>query len=210
LDRCLKPVHWHFTTGDAADFNIDIWPNSVQEKLQVQSVDAADLRDYWGRHSSSLILAADVGQRLLESGNTALEAILDPSEISGQRAYLTSDATRGEEVAPADILTVWGDGRIDLNRCSLDLMRARLKGFTDAQLAGILQLRSQAPLETWDMAQKLDLSDHQVQELSLIQAFAPAQIELVIRLRKGGLSALYHAVVDIGTPGRVLEVRPIY
>jgi len=156
----------------------------------------------------------------MESGNSALEVILSPQCISAQTAYTPpfspSSPPSPSGTALADYFTVWGDGKVDLNRCPPEILRLRFKTLTDAQLSGIIRIRKQEEkgggggiTRIQSLAEELKLSDNQRQLLFKHATTRPSCIELVILVKKGGLRALYHAIVTLGDGGKVLEVRPI-
>ncbi|HUO09021.1 MAG TPA: hypothetical protein VM008_12010 [Phycisphaerae bacterium] len=210
VDDLLRPVSWevHSNAFDVPT-SIEVFPSSTQSKLYLPAMAKEDWLAFWQHQSTSITLADDPDTKLLESGSTALEVILSAKHISAQDAYLPA-LNRGQSVAPADVMTVWGDGRLDLNRASREVLQARLKTFTDAQISGILRIRASGPIK--DITQindELSLSEDQSRLLSSVAAYAPSFLELVIRIRHGGLCAVYFSVITVGKEGQVLEVRPI-
>jgi hypothetical protein len=212
LDELLKPAIWTFAqTPESPRISIEVRPSSAQDKLHLPSTPAKIWMDFWRLKAGSMELAETPDRRLLESADAALEVILAQKYITAQDAYVSPAGGRGIEAVPADYLTVWGDGKLDLNHCPLDVLRARLTTFSDMQVAGILRVRGQGKITTTGaLVEQLSLSDDQRQLLDAVGTARCTCIELVIRIRKGGLSALYHAVITPGKEGRVLEVRPIY
>lgn len=188
------------------DLAVEVKTSSSEQKLAVHKVKTADWLGLW-RRTSSLTLVDNPEQALLEASYTAIECLLPKQHISAQEAYLPS----GEGIAPADLLTVWGEGRIDLNSASREILSAALAGFTDAQIGGILRLRQEAPIESLSLLpQELSLSQQQQEKINQMATLAPRHLELLITVRRGKLTALYHAVIDLAAPGRMLEVRLIF
>jgi hypothetical protein len=163
---------------------------------------------------------------VFESAAAALEVILLPGAVGGLDAYEVPPDRRGGgdgvdgggvgggTVAPADVFTVWGDGRVDLNRASPAVLAARLRGWTDAQVAGVVRLRGGGGLRSTDgLAEALSLSEDQARTLDAAATVRPTAVELLVHVRRGGLSSLYHVVVDVAgaANGRagLLEARPI-
>ena len=206
VDTLLRDAHWSFdSSAGGPRITVDIHPTSTQNKLHLPSVDAKAWMQFWQKQPRATALAENADRQLMESGNAALEVILSPQYVSAQTAYKTYSGT-----ALADWFTVWGDGKVDLNRCPLEILRLRLKGMTDAQLNGIIRIRSQGDIVRIEsLAKQLNLSDNQRQLLVKHTTTWPSCIEMVILVKKGSLRALYHAVVTLGDNGKVLEVRPI-
>jgi hypothetical protein len=208
FDDLLVPCSWSFPQPDGPSIHVDVWPSSAHNKLSVPNMGMAEVTSFWLRQPSALQLAPDLDRRLFETGSTMLEVVLDPRYLSAHPCYVVPDERRGIDIAPADVMTVWGDGKVDLNRCALEVLKARLKGFTDIQVAGILRVRGQGPIKDISgLTTELSLSEDQQHLLAEAATVHPTTIELVIRIKKGGLSALYHAVLTVG--GQVQEVRPI-
>lgn len=195
-DPLLTPCTWAWGPVQVA-----IYPSSAQNKLHVAWVPARQ----WLAPPEGVTWNADPDQALLVSGQTALEVILGPEQLGGQAAYLAPPG----QTAPGDWLTCWGSGKVDVNRAAREILSRRLEGFTDAQISGILRLRSPAPLTSLaPLGEQVSLTGHQQEVLEQVGTLQPETLEVVIVLQRGGLRSVYHAVVE-GTPpqGRVLELR---
>lgn len=211
-DDLLKPAIWTFAqTPESPQVTIEVQPSSAQDKLHLPSTPVSVWMDFWRQKTGSIKLAEAPDRRLLESADAALEVILAQEYITAQDAYAAPAGNRSVQPVPADYLTVWGDGKLDLNHCPLEVLRARLTTFSDMQVAGILRVRGQGKITTTaNLVEQLSLSEDQRQLLDSVGTTECTCVELVIRIRKGGLSGLYHGVITPGKQGRVLEVRPIY
>ncbi len=213
IDDLLRPVSW--TLGDRSTtvpVSVEITPTSTENKLSIALVPEADWVTFWQNQASPVTLAENPAAKLLVTADTALEVILAPRHITAQDAYVTRETnTRtAQTLVPFDIMTVWGEGHLDLNRASREVLQARFKTFTDAQISGILRVCATGPIN--DLKQLLDelsLSEDQSQLLNEVAVFAPKSLELLIRIHRGSVSALYLAVLSVGKEGQVLEVRPI-
>jgi hypothetical protein len=199
-DALVTPANW--TLGR---YGVEVWPSSSQDKLQVVAVPVDQWLPFY-RQRSQVPLVEDPQRMLLQRGSGAIELFLDSTCFNNQDAYLNE---RGA-TAPADLLTVWGSGKVDLNHCPRDILSIRLHGFTDAQISGILRLREQASILRLDhLADALSLTEHQLSVLQEVATLRPEVLELVIRVKKGALVAMYHAAIAAGPQPRVLEVRSV-
>lgn len=209
VDDLLRTVSWEVGKANKIPTTIEVFPSSTQNKLYVPAMTNTDLGSFWERESSAVTLAEDPETILLESGNTALEVILSPKHISGQDAYLRLP-NQPQRVVPSDVMTVWGNGQLDLNRAPREVLQAALKTFTDAQISGILRIRASGSIKNLtQINDELSLSDDQSKLLSSMATYAPSSLELIIRIRHGGLCGVYFSVITIGKQGHVREVRPI-
>ena len=214
LARARAPdVDWAILTSRTewriGDVSVEVRASATEHKLCVRTVPPQHWLAAWRREpaSADVLLVEDPQRTLMDSGFTAVECLLDRRHATDREAYIAP--TGG--VALAELLTVWGDGKVDLNRAPRDVLAAALHGFTDAQLSGLLRLREREPLDSLDRAAlKLGLSGEQREMLLKSGVFAPRHMEMLITVKRGGLSALYHAVVDAEGVGRVLEMRLIH
>ncbi len=199
-ETLLTPAQW--TMGR---YGIEVWSSSSQDKLQVVTVPVDQWLPYY-RQRTQVPLVEDPSRTLLQRGSGALELLLDPACINNREAYLQEAGL----TAPAEILTVWGSGKVDLNHCPREILAVRLHGFTDAQISGILRLREQGPILRLDhLGEALSLTEHQQTVLGEAAALRPEVLELVIRIKKGALTAVYHAAIADGPQPRILEVRSV-
>lgn len=183
-------------------------PSSSQNKLTLQKVKPSIWLPFWRRQNSQVVLADDPQLSLVNGGYAALECILSSRHLTGQDAYLAPEQSEGS-VAPSDLLTVWGEGKVDLNHASKEIISVALAHWTEAQVQGILRLRSQGPLNSYAvLAKELSSSNEQLKTLEEVGCFGIRQMELLIRINKGKMSAVYFAVLDL-EQGKVLEVRAI-
>jgi hypothetical protein len=211
LDDLLKPASWTFAqTPKAPPITIVVQPSSAQDKLHLPSTPAKDWIDFWHQKNPGIELAQAPDQRLLESADAALEVVLAPQYVTAQDAYLWAGGSFGSSPVPAEYITVWGNGRVDLNHASLDVLQARFPTFTNMQVSGLLRARGQGRITSLaPLTEQLSLSEDQRKSLAAWATTHCTCVELVIQIRKGGLSSLFHAAFIPGQEGRVLEVRPI-
>lgn len=192
--------------GYVGDVEIDVKITAAEHKLSVQTTDPKQWLALFQTQSQPPSFARDPQRSLVESGYTAIECLLEPSALGARPAYVAPEGGR----AVADMLTVWGNGTIDLNRASREVLAAALERFTDAQISGILRVRKDAPIDSLaTLARELSLSAGQQDTLMRVGAFHPRHLELLIRVRRGQMQALYHGVIDAKPPVRVLELRMI-
>ena len=211
LARAKAPdVDWAILTSRAewriGNVTVEVRASAAEHKLCVRTVPPQQWLAAWRRQpaTADVLLVEDTERTLTDSGYTAVECLLDRCHVTDREAYIVP--TGG--VALADLLTVWGDGKVDLNRAPRDVLAAALDGFTDAQISGLLRLREREPLDSLDAAAlKLGLSGEQRETLLDTGVFAPRHVEMLITVRRGGPSALYHAVVDVEGAGQLLEMR---
>ena len=197
----LAPAQWSIDR-----YQIDIRPSSANDKLLVSAVPVEHWLPFWQRQQSEVSLVDDPQRTLTERGPSSLEVLLSPKHLSAQDAYASAD----QSMVPAALLTVWGSGKVDLNHCPADVLAVRLHGFTDAQISGILRLRAQLPITKLDsLPGELSLSEQQQTLLTEAATLRPEHVELIITIRKGVLTSMYHAVVQTGTAPQVLEVRSV-
>ncbi len=207
VDDLLRPVSWDF---GAVPMHVEVLPTSTQNKLPIAVMNETDWVSFWQKQPSRVTLADEPARKLLESGDSALEVILGPKHIAAQDAYVANGITSNETTVPFDVLTIWGDGHLDLNRASREVLQGRFPTFSDAQISGIFACRTTGPMtDTERLVDELSLSADQSELLRQVAAFAPKSLELLIHVRRGGVAALYWAVITLGKDGQVLEVRPI-
>lgn len=200
-DQILLPRRWH--VGDVA---IDVKVLAAEHKLSVQTTDPHRWLALWRTQGQAASFVRDPHRAMIESGYTAIECLLEPTAVGARAAYVAPEGGR----AVADVLTVWGDGKIDLNRAPREVLTAALERFTDAQVSGILRLRKEAPIDSLGtLARELSLSAGQQDTLMRVGAFHPRHLELLITVRRGQMQALYRGVIDAKAPVRVLELRAI-
>ena len=186
---------------------VEAQTSAAEYKLCVRTVETQRWLAAWRRQpaSAELLLVPDPKRVLTDSGFAAIECVLDPSQVSDRIAYRLPHHGR----ALADLVTVWGEGKVDLNRAPRDVLAAALVGYTDSQISTILRLREKEPLDSLDeVALKLGVSEDQRKVLEVVGAFAPRHLEMLIDVRRGRLFALFLAVIDVGS-GKVVEVRTI-
>jgi len=200
-DQLLGACHWQL-----ANMEIQIQPSAAETKLLVQNVKPDRWVSLWGQQNSEVALVERPQEALVQSGYTALECLIDTKQLGNRAVYVAQP----DKVAPADLLTVWGDGKVDLNRASRQVLAAVLEDFTDAQVDGILRLRRQAPLASPEpLIKELSLSAQQQETLLQKGTFSPRYIQLLVQVHRGRLQALYHVVLDTQRPARVLELRAL-
>ena len=212
LARATDPaVDWAAMAADCewqvGEVRVAVRTSAAEHKVCVRAVEPERWLTAWRGQpgSADLLLVQDPKRVLTDSGFTAIECLLDSRHVSDRDAYVS----RRDAAALADVLTVWGDGKVDLNRAPRHVLTVALRGFTDAQVSAILRLRERDPLDSLDVvALKLGLSEAQRGVLDQVGTFSPRYLEVLVDVRRGGLSAMYRVVVDVQS-GQIAEVRLI-
>jgi type II secretory pathway component PulK len=188
------------------NIHVEVKPSSSEGKVSVLRVKSAKWQKLWQQNNGKLVCVENPDQELIESAGAALECLIDRRYADNRIAYVAPDGSS----APADLFTVWGDGKLDLNRASREILSTVLDNFTDAQIDGLMGLRAREPIDSFDkVSQTLSLSADQQKRLEEVGVFSPRFVELLIQIGRGKMQALYHVVLDSKSPGKVLELRVI-
>lgn len=194
-----------FTQWQQGELSVQVMPSSVESKFYLPSAQDRTWLDLWSSYQSSVKIDLDANQRILESGCTMLEAILDPVHVSAQDAYIPN---RAGDACPFDWFTIHGSGKVDITRARREVMRLSFPGLTDAQLSGLSRF-GQTKFDSQKLSQELSLTEDQQKQVLPLIVTAPQTLELLIRIQRGGLQALYLAVLECRSDGKILEVRII-
>jgi hypothetical protein len=202
IDALLQPQTWQIE-----NYSVSIFPSSCQNKIHIQKVPLDDWRSFTETLTpGTSVLTTDLAGRLQQTSYAGLEVLWDESMASSRYVYLG----HVNQPPPADSLTVWGDGSVDLNRAPREVLQVRLKGLTDAQLSALVVLREKSPIASYrGLGDLLNLSPKQVEELQHLTVLQPQWLELIIRINHGPSTSVHHAVLSLGNRREILELRAV-
>lgn len=199
--QLLGEDHW---TTQAWDITITL--TSSQHKLHLHKVESDDWVGLWQERFPEIQLAASIYYQPFVQKTQVLESFLDNSEHAASKLFLST----GEQPAPWEWVTLVGSGHIDLNHCSREILSRRLKGFTDAQISGILRIREETLIQNLqELIDPLNLTADQVHVLNQSACLAPETLEATLHLKQGAFEVLYYAVIRLGPNGGLQELRLI-
>jgi len=188
------------------DIKITIDVSSSQEKLFLHDVNFEQIQFLLSRNNIETPFGTEIKNKI-RSEHATLESIFYQDRISAKTVYIPDQ--KGITTI-GSLFTLYGSGKIDINRASQLLLSARFKGLTDAQINGIIRIRNEKRItDISTVADELSMSSNQRETFQNYATTSIDALEILISIEQGGYKAVFLGVIDIGKNKNIILLRMV-